>query len=240
MFELDSPRDYLLPVMAAATLHALLALLVLRGWEFSTDTPVIVPKSVQASLVTLEKPAARPRPQSNVKPKVRPKTPAKPKPKPIDTSAQEAAKAKALAEAERKAREAEVLRERQEQLEKQREQQLDRLLAEEEDMLQADAEHSEIARYQAIIRAEVISQWSRPPSARRDMVVVLQLQLVPSGDVVNVRVKQSSGHEPFDRSAELAVQKVERFAALRDMPSQLFERHFRSFSISFRGEDLRL
>lgn len=92
--------------------------------------------------------------------------------------------------------------------------------------------------YVAQIQADIIQNWSRPPSARNGMEVLLKVFLVPTGEVVDVTLLTSSGNESFDRSALLAVRKAERFQVPGD-PSQ-FERKFREFEVLFRPEDLRL
>ena len=92
--------------------------------------------------------------------------------------------------------------------------------------------------YVSQIRREIVQNWSRPPSARNGMEVILRVFLVPTGEVVNVMVEESSGNEAFDRSATLAVNKAERF--LVPAESRQFERNFREFTVLFRPEDLRL
>jgi len=88
------------------------------------------------------------------------------------------------------------------------------------------------------IQREIIQNWSRPPSARNGMQALLRVYLVPTGEVVNVVVEQSSGNDAFDRSALLAVRKAERFVV--PAQSRQFERNFREFEVLFRPEDLRL
>jgi len=88
------------------------------------------------------------------------------------------------------------------------------------------------------IQREIIQNWSRPPSARNGMQALLRVYLVPTGEVVNVVVDQSSGNDAFDRSALLAVRKAERFVV--PTQSRQFERNFREFEVLFRPEDLRL
>ncbi len=116
-----------------------------------------------------------------------------------------------------------------------------------EDQARLDAESSERAEteaemvmaYTAIIHDLVQRQWSRPPSARNGMVVVLRIRLAPTGDIVgNVEVVRSSGDYAFDRAAETAVLKVNRFSELQGMPPRMFERNFRSLLLTFRPEDL--
>ena len=88
------------------------------------------------------------------------------------------------------------------------------------------------------IQREIIQNWSRPPSARNGMQALLRVYLVPTGEVVNVVLEQSSGNDAFDRSALLAVREAERFVV--PTQSRQFERNFREFEVLFRPEDLRL
>jgi colicin import membrane protein len=95
-----------------------------------------------------------------------------------------------------------------------------------------------VAQYTAIIIDLISNNWILPPNARNGMVVMIELQLVPTGEIVNSRITQSSGDQTFDRSALQAVARVESFPELRDMPTPIFERNFRNFSLEFRPEDL--
>ena len=92
--------------------------------------------------------------------------------------------------------------------------------------------------YVAQIQRDIIQNWSRPPSARNGMQALLKVFLVPTGEIVDVVVQESSGNNAFDRSAMLAVNKTERF--LVPSESRQFERNFREFTILFRPTDLRL
>ena len=113
-------------------------------------------------------------------------------------------------------------------------------MAMEEETQQADSDTDLAMAYTDAIRASIEDNWSRPPSARRDMEVVLRLQLIPTGEVVSVTVVKSSGNEAFDTSAINAVKKAGRFPEVADVPQPVFERHLRSFQLVFRPEDLRL
>jgi colicin import membrane protein len=92
--------------------------------------------------------------------------------------------------------------------------------------------------YVGQIQRQIIQNWSRPPSARNGMQALLKVYLVPTGEVVDVVLVESSGNEAFDRSAILAVRKSERFMVPQE--SREFERNFREFSVLFKPEDLRL
>ena len=91
----------------------------------------------------------------------------------------------------------------------------------------------------AIIQQAVVGRWTRPPSARNGMVAVLEIALVPTGDVVGVAVLRSSGDNAFDRSAINAVERAGRFPEVSQVERALFERDFRRFQLIFRPDDLR-
>jgi colicin import membrane protein len=95
------------------------------------------------------------------------------------------------------------------------------------------------ASYAALIRETVTGYWSRPPSARNGMQALLELQLVPTGEIVSVRVVNGSGDVAFDRSALNAVEKAGSFPELKNLPVREFEKTFRRFRLLFRPEDLR-
>jgi len=118
------------------------------------------------------------------------------------------------------------------------EQDLARALSEEQDYRLAVTDDEKAMAYVSQIQREIIQNWSRPPSARNGMQVLLTVFLVPTGEVVDVTLKTSSGNEAFDRSAMLAVRKAERFIVPTN--SAQFERNFREFEVMFRPEDLRL
>ena len=70
------------------------------------------------------------------------------------------------------------------------------------------------------------------------MSVLLQINLVPTGEVISVNVLRSSGDAAFDRSAVQAVRRADRFPELQDMSIGLFERQFRQFNLLFKPEGL--
>ncbi len=90
----------------------------------------------------------------------------------------------------------------------------------------------------AQIQHEIIQNWSRPPSARNGMEALLRVRLIPTGEVIDVKLEQSSGNDAFDRSAIQAVRKAHRFVVPSD--ALRFERYFRVFTVLFRPDDLRL
>jgi colicin import membrane protein len=112
----------------------------------------------------------------------------------------------------------------------------------EQETFQQQQQYNEqaVQSYAAIIEHAVISNWSRPASARNGMEVLLEIQLIPNGTVVQVNLLKSSGNDAFDRSAIAAVKKAERFPDLAKLDLPTFEKYFRRFNMRFKPEDLRL
>lgn len=115
---------------------------------------------------------------------------------------------------------------------------LQKLINAELDAIKAVTNDEKALAYVGQIQADIIQNWSRPASARNGMQTLLKVFLVPTGEVVDVSVIDSSGNDAFDRSAIQAVRKVRRFDVPKD--ARLFEDKFREFEVLFRPEDLRL
>ena len=90
----------------------------------------------------------------------------------------------------------------------------------------------------AIIQQAVQSVWSRPPSARNGMRAILQIRMLPTGELIDALITQSSGDPAFDRSAENAVYSAAPFRELQALPINVFNANFRSLSLIFQPEDL--
>jgi len=149
---------------------------------------------------------------------------------------------KTLVEEERKKREAESQREaekrREEQAQRERECRQQR---EREDAAAAEAASSEFELIQSatgLIQQLVTENWSRPPSARNGMRAIIQIKMLPTGELVDVIITQSSGDPAFDRSAENAVYRAAPFAELTALPIRVFNQNFRTLSLIFQPEDL--
>lgn len=95
-----------------------------------------------------------------------------------------------------------------------------------------------VAQYSELMKRQISRQWSRPNSARNGMLAVLEIRLVPTGEVISSRVVQSSGDAAYDRSIQVAIEKVESFPELQDVPTGIFNRYFRTVTIGFKSEDL--
>ncbi|MDG1937404.1 MAG: cell envelope integrity protein TolA [Pseudomonadales bacterium] len=239
-------RSYLFPVMITVAMHLALFAVLSNDWAprakpLSVAKPI---KAVQASLVTLKKEPVKPKVRPKAKPKpVKPKLKPKPavKPKPVVKEAPKVDLEKQKREREKQARE-KVAKEKaaKEQQRLADEQALAAMLDGEDAEMQADDDANLVAQYSAMISQQMHQRWKLPPSARRNMVALVKIRMVPTGDLVTVTIAQSSGNEAFDQSAILAVQKAGRFAFMKNLPGRLFEAHFREFTFRFSPEDLRL
>lgn len=230
-------REYSVPVLFAVLVHAAAVAALYSGWQPDKDTVrLIKPQIVMSTLLVLE-------PKATVKPP--PPPPKVPQPEPIP---QEVAPAPDLTPqidpaVERREAEAAAARrreaERQARLRALTDSSFANALEDETSVLEegAAAADIEVAQsYRFGIYQLVVVNWSRPPSARNGMEATLQVDLVPTGDVVAVTLIQGSGSSAFDRSAEAAVRKARRFEVPAE--SALFEKYFRRFSLLFKPEDL--
>jgi colicin import membrane protein len=148
-------------------------------------------------------------------------------------------------EEEKTRQEAETQRERELAAEQQRQ----REAAERDRQRQqeiAEAASAEAARTEfelvqsatGLIQQVVQENWSRPPSARNGMRVLIQIRMLPTGEVIDVNITQSSGDAAFDRAAETAVFRAEPFTELNVLPIKIFNENFRSLTLIFQPEDL--
>ncbi|MFB4391006.1 MULTISPECIES: cell envelope integrity protein TolA [unclassified Pseudomonas] len=104
----------------------------------------------------------------------------------------------------------------------------------------ADEQGDQVAGdFDDLIRMRAAEGWARPPSARRGMTVVLQINMLPDGTITNVSVARSSGDGPFDSSAVAAVKNIGRLTEMQGLKPNEFN-PYRSFKMTFTPEDLAL
>ena len=241
------PRIILRPALVTLLIHGLLLYLLTANWE-TTEREIIrakpTPNVINARLVDISeisKPkAAPPKPKAvTVKPKSKPKAtppkpkavtptpkPAPPKPNPIPKPKSKPTPAK-LTPPQQSNRDAFAAIVHDE-------------LATADAQQQATVTAGEMsASFVSLIQRTVVNYWSRPPSARNGMECELSIQLIPTGEVVNVTLVRSSGNSAFDSSAINAVQKAGAFPELQNLPSREFEKNFRRLTLIFKPEDLR-
>ncbi|MFZ5957150.1 cell envelope integrity protein TolA [Pseudomonas sp. QL9] len=104
----------------------------------------------------------------------------------------------------------------------------------------ADEQGNEVAgNFDDLIRSRVSEGWSRPPSARNGMSVIVQINMLPDGTITNASVARSSGDKAFDSSAVNAVKNVGRITEMQGLSPKDFN-PYRSFKMTFTPEDLTL
>lgn len=104
----------------------------------------------------------------------------------------------------------------------------------------ADEQGDQVAGdFDDLIRARAAEGWARPPSARKNMTVVLQIGMLPDGTITSVSVARSSGDGPFDSSAVAAVKNIGRLTEMQGLKPSEFN-PYRSFKMTFTPEDLAL
>jgi len=104
----------------------------------------------------------------------------------------------------------------------------------------ADEQGDQVAGdFDDLIRMRAAEGWARPPSARKGMTVVLQINMLPDGTLTNVSVAKSSGDGPFDSSAVAAVKNIGRLTEMQGLKPNEFN-PYRSFKMTFTPEDLAL
>ncbi|MGI2027077.1 TonB family protein [Endozoicomonas acroporae] len=149
-----------------------------------------------------------------------------------------------LRKKEEAARERQELERRQREKEQKRKelQALEQAMAMEQQALAAaqQLEHDQLlqAQYAALIKSLTSRYWSRPPSARNNMVAEIRISLSPFGDVLDITMLKSSGNDEFDRSVIQAIRRASPFSELKNLERRIFEQHFRRITFRFRPEDL--
>lgn len=96
----------------------------------------------------------------------------------------------------------------------------------------------EAATHIQAIQSQVSKYWQFPPSSRRTMEVVLEIKLIPTGEVIDVKVIRSSGNLALDRSAKHALVKASPLPVPKDI--RLFEKYFRTLTMPFKPSNARL
>ena len=138
------------------------------------------------------------------------------------------AKKKQQAEAERK-RKAAAEKKKQAEAARRRvaEQALQQQLAAE----QAERDQGIVAEYTAYIQEKIQQNWLQPAGSPAGLSCIVQVSLIPGGDVAKVQIVRSSGDALFDRSVENAVHKASPMPLPKD--AAVFK-YFRELRLIFK------
>lgn len=156
----------------------------------------------------VEKPAPKPKPEPKPKPKP---APAKPKPAPRDL------------ELEKRA---------QEQLAREQSEFRDRQMREQAAREQAAARISAMAAWVSRIRDKIRGNINLPQDLTGNPEAIFDVALLPTGEVLTVRMRKSSGHRGYDEAVERAILKSSPLP--KPEPASLFERQL---ELRFRPRD---
>ena len=242
-------RGYGVPCIKALMLHLLVFGLFIFNWESVEQHPVMVqPVIVQAQVLVMKDPIAERNKEAD-KRKVEDARKAKERRKAQKKRKAEAArKAQEKRKAEDARKKAENKRKAEQQLAEQRRKKADADKNRELDISQALSDESEYQQsqtnaqlsgsYIGLIQGRITENWHRPLSARNGMQAIVMIQLVPTGEVQNVYIIESSGDAAFDRSVIQAVQRAGKFEELQRLTPSQFNANFRKFRIIFKPEDL--
>ena len=214
--------------------------------------PTVEPPEPPKQEVSPPQPKPQPKPQPIPKPQ--PKAEPQPAPKPDIALKEKEAKKKLEEEKQRKEealkkeiekKQAEDRRkeEEREKQEKAKEEQAKKLATQREALAKAKAEEAiksaadaRVSDYVAKIQAKIRSNMNIPPEVSGNPQVTYEITLLPTGEVLDVRLVKGSGIASYDVAAERAIRKSAPLPIPKDDPS-LFASKFRVGNYSFRPND---
>ena len=93
----------------------------------------------------------------------------------------------------------------------------------------------EIEKFSSIIKKQVVDNWNKPKGVSQNLKTEIEIDMVPTGEILSYRILKGSGNEAFDESAMKAISRVNTFDGLVMQP-KLFDDHFRKFILIFSPE----
>ena len=162
------------------------------------------------------------------KPEPKKPEPKKPEPKKLEPKKPEAKKPPP----DTKARDAEFRRDMREQLAREQAAMQDRQMREAAAREQAAARNRALATWVSKIQAKIRSNVNLPPDIVGNPEAIFDVSLLPTGEVLTVRLRKSSGHKGLDAAVERAIQKSSPLPK-PDQP-ELFRR---DLELSYRPQD---
>ena len=94
----------------------------------------------------------------------------------------------------------------------------------------------EVLYFSSMIQDQIREVWKKP-LITEGLVVEIELKLLPTGEILDSNVIKTSGNKNFDVSALSAITRVGKFVNI-SMPSKLFDKNFRKFTLVFSAENL--
>ena len=109
---------------------------------------------------------------------------------------------------------------------------LNDLIAEDKS-ISTEYEEDQIDILSSYIIENIQSAWRKPINIQDGLVCDLRLSINKNGRIIDINLIKSSGNLRFDNSALKAVQRVETFSFLQDIPMSIYNSNFRSIVITF-------
>ena len=109
---------------------------------------------------------------------------------------------------------------------------LNELIAEDKS-ISTEYEKNQIDILSSYIIENIQSAWRKPINIQDGLVCDLRLSINKNGRIIDINLIKSSGNLRFDNSALKAVQRVETFSFLQDIPMSIYNSNFRSIVITF-------
>ena len=129
---------------------------------------------------------------------------------------------------EKKRKEKQALLEKEE---KERQAKIAEIKQKEEQDKKEQYEASEVEKYIGLINNKISRNWVYLDSYGKGLVCIIQIRMLPSGDVISANVIQSSGNIAFDRSAESAALKASPLPVTKN--TGLYQRKFRTVNLKY-------
>ncbi len=236
----------------AITVHAALFILLVYGIRWQTRSPDAVevqivralPAPAETPAAAKPEPRAEPRPEPKVEPHPEPrprqpekpqiaikdKEPPKPKPKPEPKPEPEQKQKPKPEQKPADRSERELLSRELKDIAARREQQMAaQELAQMRGVQNAAARNKAAADYIGRIKGKIKGNIMLPPDIQGNPEAIFDVVQLPSGEIISVKLKQSSGHSGYDNAIERAILKSSPLP--RPEHSELFSRslelHFR-------------
>jgi colicin import membrane protein len=204
----------------AAVVHVALAIFLVYGIRWQTRMPEAVEvelvRAVPAPPAAVVEPAPAPKVEPKPEPKVEPKAEPKPAKPDIALKEKEKPKSKPEPKVEPKSQSRPVPDKARDQL---LDKELKALAAEREKQLAAQelaqmkATQASVARSKATadyigrIRGKIKGNIVLPPDIKGNPEAIFDVVQLPSGEILSVKLKKSSGHAAYDRAVERAILK---------------------------------
>ena len=93
----------------------------------------------------------------------------------------------------------------------------------------------EIEKFSSIIKKQVVDNWNKPKGVSQNLKTEIEIDMVPTGEILSYKILKGSGNEAFDESAMKAISRVNTFDGLGMQP-KLFDDHVRKFIMIFSPE----